>query len=60
MKREEWEELKKRYEEAKEYSERTSFKERRLISDFDFFVRRPTWLDVAKEKLDKLKDYIED
>ena len=60
MKRAEWEKLRKKYEEYKQYSERPSVKEKNLIDDFNCFVKSPVWISAAKEKLDELKDYIED
>ena len=60
MKREEWEKLRKRYEEASKHLEKNSVKEQVLIDDFNAFVGKPGWNNAAKEKLDELKDYIED
>ena len=60
MKRIVWEELKKRYEEAKKHSESPSVKEDRLIEEFEYFLKKHHWLDTAKEKLEQLKHYIKD
>ena len=58
MKREEWEKLKERYEEAKELAMGSI--ELRLIDEFNYFVKKPNWLDTAKEKLDRLEGYVKD